>query len=1286
MFRTTSHRAKRVPSTSLTTSMPPRLRLPLAFAFICALALGLGNLAVTAQYDDTTGKQDAFALKADKILKQVRRAVEADRAEQRLGRFRSETSQVRGLSDVAGVERQPDNSVKVDVAVSLAGESADELNAAGFAVQSRVGDIATLELDVDRLPELASLSTVRKIFASVYRHPVNDRARREVGIENISGQRVVSQTGRGVVVGIIDSGIDFRHLDFTMPGSGGRQTRIEALLDMTVYGSQTPDPNWNYSIPNQTAFIGHLYTEADINAALQISKPTDQNSDLVKQRDKDGHGTHVAGTAAGNGQSSPTPGTYAGMAPEADLIIVKASRQNDGSASFRTTDIINAMQFIQQKAAELNEPFVINMSLGGQLGPHDGTNPDERAIDNLVNSGSGRAVCVAAGNDGDSSIHSSGTVPAAGNLTLDVNAVEGPQFIDLYQASSDRFSVTVTRPDGTSLGPVSYDANGFSSSNGQASDQYLQIFNANDNKGDSDAANDQPDIFLVFKNGAPTGTWRITLQDLDSNANQPFDAWAVGASVSFTTNADNVHHLIASPGTARGAITVGAFVTRSSSLVYGSPAPFTSPGPTADGRLKPEISAPGYYLYSARSADVSATNFGTIGTSTLAPTDSAHYTGLAGTSMATPVTAGSVALLMQLNPSLSNAQIKDAIKNTASPGFSPNWDRLYGNGKLNIAAAVQVGGGQTYTITGHVTHPSSSRPTMYLSGSLSAIASLDSSGNYQFKNLVAGGNYTVTPYIGNTDIYQYSFSPPSRVFSNLNQNEAADFTVTRVEYAVNGFIKDASGVGIPGVKVYSQLLVPDAPFVMTDANGYYSFASLPAGQNYDINPFKTDYTFSPARQGIPKLSQNETINFVATFEPRYKITGRVIDVRGNPVSGITVSAYGPDFRSSSTDSGGNYILGSLLGGDYRISASHYAYVFEPAERAVNLSGNQTMDFTAIRKYWIQGRLLDSNGVGVGGVTVTLSGARSAVMTSNGTGNYSFSDLPEVGTYTITPSGPGYVSTPTTLTFNTLTANITNGNFVITRVNPIDDARTFVTQHYRDFLNREPDEGGLDYWTGEITKCLDLACIRDRRIGVSGSFFVEQEFQQTGYVVYRFYRAAYGTLPGAPNRANLSYANFKADRPLVKAGTALPQSTIDFATVFVERSKFLQAYPTTMTETEFVNTLFDNAGLTGPAYASLRQSKTDALTTHVKSRAQILLDLIDVPEFKTREYNPAWVLMEYFGYLRRDAEQDGYDFWLNVLNNREPNNYRGMVCSFLTSAEYQYRFGAMATRTNAECGK
>src|ERR1051326_8542594 len=203
------------------------------------------------------------------------------------------------------------------------------------------------------------------------------------------------------------------------------------------------------------------------------------------------------------------------MAPAADLIVVNASRENDGTDSFGTDDEVNALQFIQTQAGALNEPFVANLSLGGQAGPHDGTGPDEIAIDNIVNGGPGRAICVAAGNEGSDSIHAQTTVPAnGGSVTLHFNATKNPNFIDLYSAprgasTSGRYSVMLTEPDGTTLGPLAFNADGFDQNtfpNGQLSDASVQLWDALDDKLDSDPSNDQADVFMLFQNGAKTGT------------------------------------------------------------------------------------------------------------------------------------------------------------------------------------------------------------------------------------------------------------------------------------------------------------------------------------------------------------------------------------------------------------------------------------------------------------------------------------------------------------------------------------------------------------------------------------------------------------------------------------------------------------------------------------------------------------------------------------------------------------------------------------------------------------
>ena len=242
-------------------------------------------------------------------------------------------------------------------------------------------------------------------------------------------------------------------------------------------------------------------------------------------------------------------------------------------------------------------------------------------------------------------------------------------------------------------------------------------------------------------------------------------------------------------------------------------------------------------------------------------------------------------------------------------------------------------------------------------------------------------------------------------------------------------------------------------------------------------------------------------------------------------------------------------------------------------------------------------------------------------------------------------------------------------------NPINDAQFFVRQHYLDFLNREPDPSGLSYWTDQITRCgNDDLCLKGQRISVSAAFFIELEFQETGSFVYRFYKASYGRMP--------AYAEFVSDRSKVIGGANLEASKQAFAGDWVSRAAFQQIYPSTLTPAQFVNKLFDTADLI--PYTTQRQQLISDMQNG-KSRAQVLRDVIEIADFKTREYNPSFVLMQYFGYLHRDPDQGGYDFWLNVLNNREPNNYRGMVCSFITSREYQERFGLLLRRSNADCG-
>jgi hypothetical protein len=273
-----------------------------------------------------------------------------------------------------------------------------------------------------------------------------------------------------------------------------------------------------------------------------------------------------------------------------------------------------------------------------------------------------------------------------------------------------------------------------------------------------------------------------------------------------------------------------------------------------------------------------------------------------------------------------------------------------------------------------------------------------------------------------------------------------------------------------------------------------------------------------------------------------------------------------------------------------------------------------------------------------------------------------------GSYSLSVNATGSSSHSTTLSLTVLPPS----------ANPIDDPQTFVSQHYIDFLNRQADPDGLSYWSSQITRCgSDANCIKSRRVVVSAAFFIELEFQQTGSFVYRMYKGSLGREP--------LYNEFIADRSQVVGGSGLAASKAAFADAWVHRQQFLQKYPQGMASDQFVDALLQTVMLTDGTDLTSQRGALIAALNGGSTRAQVVQQVVESTAFVNAEYNPSFVLMQYFGYLRRDADRGGYNFWLNVLSNREPNNFHGMVCSFITSAEYQLRFGSAVTHTNADCG-
>jgi hypothetical protein len=257
---------------------------------------------------------------------------------------------------------------------------------------------------------------------------------------------------------------------------------------------------------------------------------------------------------------------------------------------------------------------------------------------------------------------------------------------------------------------------------------------------------------------------------------------------------------------------------------------------------------------------------------------------------------------------------------------------------------------------------------------------------------------------------------------------------------------------------------------------------------------------------------------------------------------------------------------------------------------------------------------------------------------------------------------------------------------------VNDSTDFVTQHYRDFLGREPDAPGLAFWTNEIESCgADARCREVKRINVSAAFFLSREFQETGFLAYRAYKAAFGNMPGTP--VPLTFAEFLADRQQLADGVVIGQPDAEtrlemnktaYFGAFVQRARFTAAYPATLTPAQYVDALNVNTGGSLSAdegQAAVNEFGGAAAASDVGARARALRRVVENAEFTRREMNRAFVLMEYFGYLRRDPNDapdgnfGGYNFWLAKLEEFNGDFVRAeMVKAFITSDEYLRRFG------------
>jgi|GEM_PF-349399 len=558
----------------------------------------------------------------------------------------------------------------------------------GIIINSFYDNFITARLTKDQIVKLAKNSDVIFISAGEIFYPTNDVAGGLIGSDLIHNGYIneTSYEGAGVIVCIIDTGIDWEHLDFRDPVDGSN-SRILYIWDQTltaVGGETTPaSRGGDFSTLN----YGVEYSKVQIEDEIDGSP-----AGFVRQEDTNGHGTHVAGSAAGNGAALSSQ-KYAGIAPKADILVVKS-----GDGSFSNSNLIDALTYARAVAVDENKPIVVNMSLGGHSNAHDGTSAIEQAVDTFVDNG--RIAVISAGNDGSNNIHINGTLPASG--TTDIN-FSVPSYSPAPGTDNDYFyfkvwldnntdvTATVTSPNA-----ITYSRNaGEFGTEGDDSDGAIYLENL------VDVNNSDRYILLIVddndaSNTPAEGTWTLQIQN-NTASSVGYHGWLYSTSINTSLTGGNSNYTVGSPGTANEAITIGSYVSRwrwnssdggfysySGTDYSDDISSFSSIGPTRDSRQKPDLTGPGQAIVSSLSSHVASPT-----ASNIVPGD--KHIKNQGTSMSAPVVAGAVALLLEQNNSLSGSTVKSLLtSNTDTDTYTGGGlpDYTWGYGKVNIFKAL----------------------------------------------------------------------------------------------------------------------------------------------------------------------------------------------------------------------------------------------------------------------------------------------------------------------------------------------------------------------------------------------------------------------------------------------------------------------------------------------------------------------------------------------------------------------------------------------------------------------
>jgi len=675
-----------------------------------------------------------------------------------------------------------------------------------------------------------------------------------------------------------------------------------------------------------------------------------------------------------------------------------------------------------------------------------------------------------------------------------------------------------------------------------------------------------------------------------------------------------------------------------------------------------------------------------------------------------------VNLTSPTNATIADSQGVGTITNDDQPAIS---------GRLNYLDSATGARNVTMTLTGN-------------NGFVTRMTTTDANGDYSFVNVPTGNNYTLTPARApeahDPSITGFDASRAARFEAMLlsltpNQQIAGDSSnngsvtafdasqIARYELSIpsagsiagswkfapaslsiNNLNADQINQNLTAILVgdISGNWTPSGPAPANSSPAVAIRVALPIKQDPPGGPSTIPIAVGDTTgQGIGAYS------FDISFNPSVLVPQTTpYDATGTLSSGwsITANTATPGHlilnAFSTTDLTGQGVLLNLkfnvvsgVGSTNTSPLTWVNFTFnEGTPGDIDINGSFTATAPSAASAGVSGQIVDAAGQAVAGTTVAVAGSSRTIRAiTDSNGFYRVEGLEAGGLYTVTPSRANYVFAPVNRSFS-LVGTRSDAMFTGTATgpdsNPLEVPEFFVRQQYLDFLGREPEQSGLDYWSGQLRSCgQDLDCIKTRRLEISAAFFIAEEFQNSGLYIYDVYQGALGRRP--------DHAEYVVERRRVVGGLHLETDKAAFAASFVTRAEFTNRYPPEMSAEAFVDTLLSTAQQSsgidfGNERANLIASYNLG-TTVTESRSSVLRSVAEDSRFRQTQYNPAFVLMEYYGYLGRNPDREGYQFWLNVLNTGDPGNYRGMVCSFITSGEYQRRFSSVVTRSNAECG-